>query len=102
MIRRIIVSPTAKRDLDEVWLYVARDSIDAAEHLVGDIESAMKLLAGMPGIGHRRDDVNDSRLRFWSVHSYLIAYSSTDEVLRVARVVSGHRDLKPLFGPDAP
>ena len=84
-----------------MWLYVARDSIDAAERVIGDIEWAMKLIAGMPGIGHRRDDVSDPRRRFWAVHSYLIAYSWTDDVVRVARVVSGHRDLKSLFDTDA-
>lgn len=97
MNRRLIIAPIARDDLEQIWDFIARDSIDAADRVRDEIESAMLQLAEMPGMGHHRQDVTDKNLRFWNVYSYLIAYRYTETELRVARVVSGYRDLKKMF-----
>jgi plasmid stabilization system protein ParE len=48
---------SAVKDLDEIWLYIARDSIDAAEKMIQRIEEASEKLASMPGMGQKRDDL---------------------------------------------
>jgi plasmid stabilization system protein ParE len=45
---------SAVKDLDEIWLYIARDSIDAAEKMIQRIEEASEKLASMPGMGQKR------------------------------------------------
>lgn len=97
MSRRVLLSPSAQQDLTEIWQFIANNSVDAADKVIDKIKDAMLSLAEMPGMGHRRQDVRDSRLRFWKVYYYLIAYAHDDQELRVARVVSGHRDFKRLF-----
>jgi toxin ParE1/3/4 len=56
--RRIVVSPLAQADIDEIWDYIARDSIPNADRFVDRIESRLSLLADNPGIGVARDDLD--------------------------------------------
>ena len=51
----------------------------------------------MPGKGHQRSDVRSGKYRFWSVHSYVIAYRYDETKLIVVRVVHGRRDFRKLF-----
>jgi toxin ParE1/3/4 len=52
------VAPTAERDLDDIWLYVAKDSggIEIANRLIESITDRFFLLAGFPYIGRSRDE----------------------------------------------
>jgi plasmid stabilization system protein ParE len=56
--------PEAFADLDEIWEYVARDNIDAADRVLVDIHSTLTALAASPRIGHRRPDLTERPLRF--------------------------------------
>jgi plasmid stabilization system protein ParE len=51
--------PDAFADLDEIWEYIAQNSIDAADRVLADIHSTVTLLAGSPQIGHRRPEPDD-------------------------------------------
>jgi plasmid stabilization system protein ParE len=66
---RYRISRSADKDIDEIWHYIARDSIEAADRVEQSLHEAMEQLAAMPGIGHPRLDVPDPRLRFWAVYS---------------------------------
>ena len=91
---RYILSRLAERDLDEIWLYIAEDSVEAADKVIEKIRDAMRKLAEMPGMGHRRDEFSADDVRVWSVYSYLIVYRLVpDRPIQVARVINGMRDL---------
>lgn len=95
---RCRVTPAARLDLLQIWEYVAhRDGVSAADGVISDIRSALQHLAEFPETGHRRDDLADESLRVWSVHSYLIVYRPNRRPIEIVRVVSGYRDLFPLF-----
>ncbi len=96
---RYRISRRADRDLDAIWRYIASDDRAAADRVDEALHAAMKTLAAMPGMGHRRADVEDPRYRFWKVYSYLIAYRLEGSVLLAVRVVHGARDLRSLFPP---
>ncbi len=66
-----IISEQALADLDEIWLYITRDSIDAADRVIDQIYEAIYKLAEHPGMGHRHEDLTHEPVRFWSVYSYL-------------------------------
>ena len=85
--------PEAFADLDEVWEYIAQDSITAANRVIDNIESALNMLASNPYAGHLRPDLNSNALRFWVVGSYLIAYSAEDPLL-VIGIFHGRRSPK--------
>lgn len=97
MSRTVLVSLLAQQDLLDIWEYIAADSIDIADRVAREIDAEFQKLAEMPGIGQERDDVTWPRLRFWSIYSYVIAYTYDDQELLVTRVVSGYRDFRQLF-----
>ena len=51
------LSPDARRDVREVWAYIARDSIEAAARVRREIRDACRRLAQHPYAGHQRSDV---------------------------------------------
>jgi toxin ParE1/3/4 len=51
----------------------------------------------MPGMGHRREDVTDLPVRFWSVHSYLIVYRDDHRPIDIVHIVRGARNLKAIL-----
>ena len=46
-----VLAPAAADDLDEIWMHIVLDSIDAAERVLDERESACELLAGRPHAG---------------------------------------------------
>ena len=72
--KRLHITRSAFKDLTAIWLYIAVDSIDAADQVRDDLEKDMHKLCEMPGMGHTRADVTLHGYRFWRVHSYMIAY----------------------------
>jgi plasmid stabilization system protein ParE len=53
---RVVVSPLAQADIDEIWDHVARDSLVNPDRFVDRIEQRFGLLAASPGLGVARDD----------------------------------------------
>jgi toxin ParE1/3/4 len=94
--RGVLYSPEAALDLREIWQFIARDSLVAADRVTDEIREHVALLATMPGIGHERADVPKA-YRVSSVYSYLIIYRYDDSSLTVIRIVHGARRLRPLF-----
>ena len=85
--------PGAFEDLDEIWEYIARDNIDAADRVISDIQSALTTLAASPQIGHRRPDLTTRSVRFHVVRdAYLIAYVPDQTPLWVLAVLHGRRN----------
>lgn len=95
--RKIDFRPQARLDLHEIWHYIARNSISNASSVTIQIEAAIRQLREMPTIGHNHEQVRNRQLRFWSVHSYLIAYRFDDRSITIVRIVHGARDLKKIF-----
>lgn len=94
---RYALSADAVLDLEEIVDFVAADSVEASRRVLGDLLAAMNQLAEMPRMGHVRPEVAEGDIRFWVVHSYLIAYRAEVEPIQVLRVVSGYRDLTGLL-----
>lgn len=84
-------------DIDDVWTYIAADSIDAADRVIGAFVDAFKILAARPLIGHRREEITERGVLFWPVGSYTIVYRPETEPLRIIAVIHGARDLSPIL-----
>ena len=92
-------SDDAVRDLDEICEYVARNSPSAASKLFDAIRSRCKLVAGFPNMGKSYERLSP-RLRGFVVEDYIVFYYPREDGINVARVVSGYRDLEPLFSEE--
>ena len=94
---RFVLTPETQQDLIEIWNYIAEDSIDNADRVLARLHDAFARLARAPGIGHYREDLAGSRLRFWVIHSYVIAYRWETTPLEIIAVVHGARQLEAFF-----
>jgi len=61
-----VLSADADLDLDDIWEYIAADSIDAADSWIGKLFDAFEALGRTPGMGHRREDLTAYPVLFWA------------------------------------
>jgi len=94
--RRVLKSPSAESDLDEIWLYIALDNIDIADRFIDELNEQCESLADFPEMG-KACDVLAPDLRMFPVDNYLIFYRPVEEGVEIVRVIHGARDIKDLF-----
>ena len=84
---RYIFGRDAADDLDQIWDYIARDNVSAADRLIDKLFEAFEELAKNPALGHSRRDITNANVRFWPVGNYLIIYvtASKSRIEIVAR-----------------
>ena len=94
------VSRQAEYDLDDIWLYVAKESgsMYIASRLVDSITARFVFLASFPWAGRSRDEDLGPGIRSFPVGEYVIAYCLDGSDVFVLRATRGSRDLLRLFG----
>jgi toxin ParE1/3/4 len=93
------LAPRAETDLDDVWLYVARESsIETANHLIDTITDRFLILARFPYLGRSREEDFGPGCRSLAVGDYVIVYCIENQDVLVLRVLHARRQLKALFG----
>ena len=77
------VGPQAETDLDDIWLYVAKESgsMDVANRLIDSITDRFLFLSTFPYAGRARDE----------------DFGVEAEDVLIRRVVHGRRNLEALF-----
>lgn len=83
--------PEARADLDEISEYIADDSVESAERVIGEILTRVRNLVSFPHSGHRRPDLTGAPLRFVRVRNYLIAYAPDRKPLLVVAIAQANR-----------
>src|SRR5260370_27323157 len=96
--KRFILTPRAKQDLNDIWNYIAEDSLEAADRVLDTLDKAIVKLAKNAGIGHWREDLTDKRHKLFLVYSYLIVYRHETKPLQVIRVLHAARDVQNILG----
>ena len=94
---RYALTREALADIDELWSYIAEDSVDAADRVSAAILHACAFLAGQPLVGHSRSDLTDRPVLFWSSGKYLIVYRPDTNPLRIIAVFHSARDVATLL-----
>ena len=59
-----VLGGDAEQDLDEIWEYIAEDSVDAADRLMAKLFEAFEELARSPRMGHKREISPSSHFSF--------------------------------------
>ena len=93
---RILRSPEAENDLDEIWLYIAKDNPYYADKLLDEIEETSQKLAQFPNMGRNRDELHFG-LQSFPVGMYLIFYMPISCGINIVRVLHGMRDIETFF-----
>jgi plasmid stabilization system protein ParE len=89
----------AEADLLQLFdhLLTVWDDGEAARRRIRRILDALDRLAVNPGLGHRRPDLTDRPVLFWSVlGEYAVIYRPSDPV-EIVRVLAWKRDLARLL-----
>jgi plasmid stabilization system protein ParE len=93
-------TPQAEDDLLDIWSYIARDNLDAADRVERAVFLACDLLAASPLLGRVRKEVTQHDVRFWLVHpypNYLIVYDPETKPLQIVRIIHGARDISSIL-----
>jgi antitoxin ParD1/3/4/toxin ParE1/3/4 len=94
-----VLSVDADLDLNEIWEYIATDSIDAADGWMQKLFDAFEALGRVPGMGHKREDLTGHPVLFWPVGSYLIIYRAERSPIEIVAVTRGSRDIPAFLRP---
>ena len=65
--------------------------------MLRELRGAFRFLAANPEAGHRREDLTDAPVKFWSVFSYLIIYDPAKRPIEILKVVHAARDIPSLL-----
>jgi toxin ParE1/3/4 len=90
------LSPQAKFDLKEVWLYISEDSREFADKAIDSILNKCEFLALNPKIGKTRYDLI-LELRLFPFKNYNIFYFQTDFGVEIYRVLHSSRNFMQIF-----
>jgi len=92
------VAPRAEADLDDIWVYVAKESgsMDVASRLVDSITRRFFLLSSFPRAGRARVAHFGAGIRSFPVGEYVILYCIEGADVQILRVVHGRRGLEGL------
>ena len=86
----------AEEDLIEIWTYIARDNLAAADRVLDKIDEVCGLAAEHPALGPARPDLAEG-LRYFVTGGYLVIYRKAPGGVEIVRVVHGARHLPSLF-----
>ena len=90
------ILPRAALDIEEIGLYIAQDSPDAALRIVNRLYALFQILAENPMMGQSREHLAPD-LRSFSMGRYLIFYRPMENGIEVVRVLNASRDIGSLF-----
>jgi toxin ParE1/3/4 len=92
---KIFIKPLARRDLDDIWSFIAKDSFIAADKFIDKITDKFNLLCDNPNLGVQKDSIY-AGARMLITGKYLTLYCINEDVIDIIRVIHGNRDLSNL------
>lgn len=91
---RIVRRPRSKRDLVEIWRYIADESGEArADRYLRRLNDVITYVAQQPGMGRERAEFQTAGLRSFAAESHVIFYVMIEDGMDLVRVIHGSQDL---------
>ena len=101
---KIVYSPKARNDLDEIWTYISEKLLNpsAAEATVNGILDTIDMLQAQAEIGKPLYVSSDlfSGYRFLVYKNYLAFYRTSEDTVYIDRIIYGKRDYMRLLFRD--
>jgi toxin ParE1/3/4 len=95
--RKVLFSPEAIEDLENIWVYIAQNSPTQADCFLDKLETLCKEdLSLFPQIGSGRDYLSPGVLAL-PFRNYMIYYRCIEERVEIVRVLHGSRDMGGIF-----
>lgn len=96
---RVLFSPAADADLDEIWHYVANDSLLQADRLLERFRLKLEHLAQWNTLGRPRPEIARN-CRSYPFGKYCFFFRPMDDGIEVIRVIHSARDLDQIDFPE--
>ena len=90
------LSGRARRDLLQIWNYIAEDNEPAADRFIDLLINHFEMLGRNPYAGRRRDELR-AGYRSFPVGHYVILYRAINPSIQIMHVIHGKRDIQTLF-----
>ena len=90
------IIPAARKDIEEILVYIAGDNLEAAMALDRRLIGIFEILADNTEAGRERNELREG-LRSFPVGSYLIFYRRWAANVAIVRVIHAARDLDEIF-----
>lgn len=96
---KLIFSDLALNDLEEIVLYISKDSKENAINFYNILMESAKMLESFPLLGVLVPDkkLSSRKYRMLIIGDYLLFYKTNNQEIRVLRVLHGRRDYPYLF-----
>ncbi|MBD2870859.1 type II toxin-antitoxin system RelE/ParE family toxin [Paenibacillus arenilitoris] len=99
---KIKYAPAAVDDMDEIFSFIAKDNVTAAEDRLEKLDAHLSSLADFPHKGSVLSEdeysLTQRGCRFIVVNPYLVFYRIMDDTIIIYRILHGRRDyLRELF-----
>ena len=94
--RKFRLAHAARRDLEDIWDYIAVDNPKAADTYMIQLVDKFHLLTREPEIGRDRPEVR-AGLQSLPVKKHVIFYRFIENRIEIIRVLSGYRDISKIF-----
>jgi plasmid stabilization system protein ParE len=89
----VLFSESAKADLLETWVFIAEESIDAADGVIEAIHREAQTLSLQPLMGRVRSELTQG-VRSWPTSTrYILFYVPAEDGVTVLRVLHHARDI---------
>ena len=93
---KVFYTASAENDLLEAWLYVAEDSVTAADRMLDQIEAEAIRLLDQPRMGRERPELSPGIRSRPTSTPYILFYFPNEHGVVVARVLHHARDIPAL------
>lgn len=89
---RLLRSAQALRDLDDIWLHIAQDSINTADAWLDHLYDKALALSEHPLMGRSRPELGPE-IRSLPVGAYMFYYRPLSDGIELVRVLHSSRDM---------
>src|SRR5438876_10038097 len=96
MVKPIIWSDFAIRDVREIYQYIRADSVFYADRLLDEIVNKAESLSPLPNRGRITPEFNDSKIREIFVKQYRLIYKIEEKRIVIHGVIHMARDFDAL------
>lgn len=94
----IVHTQKANTDLLEAWLYIAEESLAAADRVLDTIDKELRMLATQPKMGRQRPELGKDVHSWPTSTPYILFYVLKGNELTVLRVLHHSRDIQHVMG----
>ena len=102
MPHKTLKRPQAARDIEECFVFIAKDNLDAGLKFLLAVEESVARLVEFPRVGKRKNfqDKRFQDVRMWQVKNHendLIFYEVFEDRIEIIRVPHSARNIADLF-----